>query len=154
MDQSSTHATLTSENRSISDSNYINPSQVRWLALPFHTNGEPLVVTHRTFAYTVPPIRLCFSDDTAGIKPLRLYESDDKWFTALPSRHLQEHTNSLIRSPWCTSKTPIPREHHSTWLYCFGITSHDIPHPQRVHSFQPSQPRTSHLPCNKPQNTH
>ena len=97
MDQSSTHATLTGV--------HINRSQVRWLAMPFHINGEPLVVIPwvgqfgsqewnyisspvSAFLYANvvagdirvyrAPIRLCVSDDTAGIQPLRLYEGDAK----------------------------------------------------------------------------
>jgi len=92
----------------------INPSQVGLLAMPFHINGKPFVVIPlvgqfggqewnyissqvSAFIYAKVvardiqiyrgPVHICYSDDTAGFLPLRLYEEDDRFFTALAEQH-------------------------------------------------------------------
>jgi hypothetical protein len=92
----------------------ITPSQVGLLAMPFHIDGAPFVVIPlvgqfgcqdfnyissqvSAFIYAKVvardihiyrgPVRLCYSDDTAGFLPHRLYEKDDRAFTAIAEQH-------------------------------------------------------------------
>ena len=92
----------------------IDPSQVGLLAMPFYINNAPYVVIPlvgqfgcqefnyvssqiSSFIYAEVrrrdiilyrgPVRLCYSDDTAGFLPPRLYAEDDKAFTAIAERH-------------------------------------------------------------------
>ena len=86
----------------------LNPRQVGLLAMPFHIDGAPYVVIplvgqfgcqefnyistqvsafiyarvrNRDMRIYRGPVRHCFSDDTAGFLPRRLYAGDDQWFT-------------------------------------------------------------------------
>ena len=92
----------------------INPAHVGLLAMPFHIDGAAYVVIPlvgqfgcqefnyissqvSAFIYARArnhdirlygnPIRLCYSDDTAGFLPARLYATDDVWFTAHAAEH-------------------------------------------------------------------
>ena len=92
----------------------IKPAHVGLLAMPFHIDGVPYVVIPlvgqfgcqefnyissqvSAFIYARArnhdirlygsPIRLCYSDDTAGFLPARLYAADDVWFTAHAVAH-------------------------------------------------------------------
>ena len=100
----------------------INPAQAGLLAMPFHIDGVPYVVIPlvgqfgcqeinyissqvSAFIYARArnhdirlyggPIRLCYSDDTAGFLPARLYTADDVWFTA----HAVEHAGTNAAPP-------------------------------------------------------
>ena len=92
----------------------IDPSQVGLLAMPFHIHNVPYVVIPlvgqfgcQEFNYVSSqisafiyaqvrrrdiilhrgPLRLCYSDDTAGFIPERLYAEDDRAFTAIAELH-------------------------------------------------------------------
>ena len=92
----------------------INPAQVGLLAMPFHIDGVPYVVIPlvgqfgcmefnyissqvSSFIYQKvmardirlygAPVRLCYSDDTAGYLPLRCYAEDDRCFTVIAEQH-------------------------------------------------------------------
>ena len=92
----------------------INPAQVGLLAMPFHIDGVPYVVIPlvgqfgcmefnyissqvSSFIYQKVlardlrvygiPVRLCYSDDTAGYLPFRCYAEDDQCFTAIAVEH-------------------------------------------------------------------
>ena len=93
----------------------INPSQVGLLEMPFHIDGNPYVVIPlvgqfgcqefnyissqiSAFIYAKVrdrdiriyghPVRLCYSDDTGGFLPERLYAEDDPAFTAIAEAHV------------------------------------------------------------------
>ena len=93
----------------------LNPRQVGLLAMTFYIDGAAFVVIPlvgqfgcQEFNYISSqvsafiyarvrardiriyrgPVRLCFSDDTAGFLPRRLYAEDDKWFTANAELHV------------------------------------------------------------------
>jgi len=92
----------------------LNPRHVGLLAMPFHIGGKPFVVIplvgqfgcqesnyisslasafiytklrHRDIRLYGAPIRLCYSDDTAGFIPERLYTQDDLCFTTIAEQH-------------------------------------------------------------------